>query len=131
MAQYIFEGKYKDRTASVKVRLLLVQFKDENNVHFIYSPHLDLTGYGNNPGDARRSFEIVLEDFVDYIIKKKTLGKVLTSLGWELKGSAKKPKKVLAPSITSVIKDNKYVSEIFDKYPVNTYHQEVGLPSFI
>jgi hypothetical protein len=59
------------------------------------------------------------------------LGKVLTSLGWELKGSAKKPKKVLAPSITSVIKENEYVSEIFDKYPVNTYHQEVGLPAFI
>jgi len=116
MAQYIFKGKYPDRSASVKVRLLLFQFKDENNVHFIYSPHLDLTGYGNKPEEARRSFEIVLEDFVDYTLKKKTLGKVLTGLGWELKGSAKRPKKVLAPSITSVINDNKYVSDFFDKF---------------
>jgi hypothetical protein len=61
-------------------------------------------------------------------MKKKTIAKVLTGLGWELKGSEKRPKKILAPSITSVINDNKYVSEIFDKYPVNTYHQEVGLP---
>jgi len=131
MAQYIFEGKYQNRSAIVKVRLLLFQFKDENDIHFIYSPHLDLTGYGTDPGEAKKSFEIVFEDFVDYTLKKKTLGKVLTGLGWQLKGSARKPKKVLAPSITSVIKDNEYVSEIFDKYPVNTYHQEVGLPSFI
>ena len=62
--------------------------------------------------------------------KKKTIGKVLSGLGWELKGTRKKPKRVLAPSITSVIKDNEYVSEIFDKYPTNTYHQEVGLPAF-
>ena len=131
MAQYIFEGKYQNKSASVKVMLLLFHFEDEHKVHFIYSPHLDLTGYGNNFEEARKSFEIVFEDFVDYTLKKKTLGTVLTGLGWELKGSAQRPKKVIAPSITSVIKDNEYVSEIFDKYPVNTYHQEVGLPSFI
>ena len=131
MSQYIFEDKYRSNEASVRVRLLLVQFKDENNVHFIYSPHLDLTGYGTDSDEAKKSFEIVFEDFVDYTLKKKTLGKVLTSLGWELKGSPKKPKELLAPSIKSVIKDNEYVSEIFDKYPVNTYHKEVGLPVFI
>ena len=131
MAQYIFEGKYQNKSASVKVKLLLFHFEDENKVHFIYSPHLDLTGYGNTFEESRKSFEIVFEDFVDYTLKKKTLGKVLTGLGWKLKGSAQKLKKVIAPSITSVIKDNEYVSEIFDKYPVNTYHQEVGLPSFI
>jgi len=131
MAQYIFEGKYQNKSAGLKVKLLLFHFEDENNIHFIYSPHLDLTGYGNNLEDARKSFAIVFEDFIDYTLKKKTLGKVLTDLGWVLKGSAQKPKKVIAPGIISVIKDNKYVSEIFDKYPVNTYHQEVGLPSFV
>ena len=131
MAPYIFKGGFENKSGSVKVMLLLFHFEDENKVHFIYSPHLDLTGYGNNMEEAKNSFEIVFEDFVDYTLKKKTLSKVLTGLGWELKGSAKNPRKVLAPSITSVIKNNEYVSEIFDKYPVNTYHQEVGLPSFI
>jgi len=131
MSPYIFEGKYKSNKAEVKVRLLLVQFKDENDVHFIYSPHLDLSGYGTDPDEAKKSFEIVFEDFVDYTVKKKTLGKVLIGLGWELRGSAKKPKKVLAPSIASVIKDNRYVSDIFDKYQVNTYHKEVELPTLI
>ena len=129
MAQYIFEGGYKNKSGNVLVRLLLFHFEDENKVHFIYSPHMDLSGYGNDIVEAKKSFEIVFEDFVDYTLKKKTLGKVLSDLGWDLKGSTKKPKKVLAPSITSVIKENEYVSEIFDKYSVNTYHQEVGLPA--
>ena len=131
MPQYIFEGDYKNKLGFVKVKLLLFHFQDENKIHFIYSPHIDLTGYGNNITEAKKSFEIVFEDFIDYTLKKKTLGKVLSDLGWELKGTAKKPKKVIAPSITSVIRDNRYVSEIFDKYPVNTYHQEVGLPAFV
>lgn len=130
MAQYIFEGGYKNKSGNVIVMLLLFHFEDEKKIHFIYSPHLDLTGYGNNIKEAKKSFEIVFEDFIDYTLKKRTLGKVLSNLGWELKGSTKRPKKVIAPSITSVIKDNEYVSEIFDKYPVNTYHQEVGLPAF-
>lgn len=131
MTQYIFEGGYENKSGRIKVMLLLFHFEDENKVHFIYSPHLDLSGYGNNIEEAKNSFAIVFEDFVDYTLKKNTLSKVLTDLGWELKGLAKRPKKILAPSITSIIKDNEYVSEIFDKYPVNTFHQKVGLPSFI
>ena len=54
-----------------------------------------------------------------------------TGIGNMVEFKIKRPKKVIAPSITSIIKNNKYVSEIFDKYPVNTYHQEVGLPAFV
>ena len=128
MSKYIFEGGFANKDSVVKVKLLLVHFCDEDGIHFIYSPHLDLTGYGADAEEAKRSFEIVLEDFIDYTLKKKTLGKVLKDLGWELKGSLKNPKKVLAPSITTVIGNNEYVAEIFDKYPVSTYHEEVELP---
>ena len=130
MSKYIFEGDYQSQVGNARVKLLLIHFQDENNTHFIYSPHLDLTGYGHSLEEAKDSFGIVFEDFVDYTLKKKTLGKVLASLGWESKGSPKKPKKLLAPSITSVIKENDYVSEIFDKYSVSTFHQEVGIPAY-
>lgn len=129
MAQYIFEGDIKNKEGFVKVRLLLLHFMDENKIHFIYSPHLDLTGYGLDEKEAKRSFEIVLGDFIDYTLKKKTLGKVLSGLGWQVKGTTKRPKKMLAPSIKTIIEKNNYVSEIFDKYPVNTFHKEVGLPA--
>jgi len=131
MADYIFKGGYKNNEGKVKVNLFLIHFKDENNIHFIYSPHLDLTGYGQSLKDAKKSFKIVFEDFIDYTLKKKTLAKVLTNLGWELKGTLRKPKKILAPSITSIISINDYVSEIFDNYPVSTYHQEVGIPAYV
>lgn len=130
MAQFLFKGDYKSNTGEVTVNLLLFHFKDENDINFIYSPHLDLTGYGSSLTEAKKSFEIVFEDFIDYTLKKRTLGKVLTKLGWEVKGTVKKPKRILAPSITSVINKNDYVSEIFDKYPVNTFHQKVGIPAF-
>lgn len=130
MAEYIFQGDYKNHSGNVKVRLFLVHFIDENKIHFIYSPHLDLTGYGNSFAEAKKSFHIAFEDFIDYTLKKKTLGKVLTHLGWELKGTLKKPRKIITPSITTIIKNNNHVSEIFDKYPVHTYHQEVGIPAY-
>ncbi len=128
MSNYLFEGDYKNPRAKVNVKLLLIHFQDENDIHFIFSPHLDLSGYGNSVEEAKRSFEIAMEDFVDYTVKKKTIGKVLTKLGWKIKGKSRVPKKVLAPSIASVIKDNEYVSEVFDKYQVNTFHKEVVLP---
>ena len=130
-ANYVFEGDYKNLSGNVKVKLFIVHFQDENGVHFVYSPHLDLTGYGEDFNSAKESFFIVFEDFVDYTLNKKTMGVVLTKLVWNLiKGKVKKPRKIQAPSITDVIKDNKYVSEIFDKYPTETYHEEVGLPVF-
>ena len=128
MPPYIFEGKFQGKTSVVRVKLLLFHFQDENKVHFVYSPHLDLTGYGNDENQAKKSFEIVMEDFVDYTVKKKTVAKVLADLGWEVKGSEKHPRKLLAPSITTVINENEYISEIFDKYSVTTFHEEIGLP---
>ena len=130
MPQYIFEGDFKRDSSYVAVRLLLIHFEDEQKIQFVYSPHLDLTGYGKTLEDARKSFQIALEDFVDYTIKKKTIGKVLKDLGWEVKGRASKPKKLLAPGISSIIGSNDYVSEIFDKYETNTFHQEIGIPAF-
>ena len=128
MSEYIFKKGIRKNSNLINVRLLLIHFKDENKVHFIYSPHLDLTGYGNNLLEAKRSFEIVFDDFIDYTIKKKTLGKVLNKLGWEFKGSIKKPIKIIAPSIKSVISENEYISDIFDKYQTKTFHKEIGIP---
>lgn len=128
MPNYIYTADITNPSSKVRVNLFLIYFQDENNVHFIFSPHLDLTGYGHSLKEAKKSFNIVLDDFISYTINKKTLTKVLANLGWKTKGTAKKPIKLLAPSITSVIAKNKYVSEIFDQHPVQTFHQEVELP---
>ena len=117
------------KNSEVKVRILLFHFVDEKGISFVYSPHLDITGYGYSLEEAKKSFEIVFDDFIDYTTKKATLGKLLQKLGWkQLKGTIKKPVKVLAPSITTIIADNKFISDLFDKYPLHTFYQEVGMP---
>lgn len=130
MKEYLFEGKPLTKADGIEVDLLMIHFKDEDDIHFIYRPHLDLTGYGNNLSEATTSFENALEDFIDYTVKKRTLGSVMSKLGWQARDSAKKPKMMLAPSITSVIGSNQHVSDIFDKYPVETFHKKVGMPAF-
>jgi hypothetical protein len=131
MANYIFSADINNLNAKVRVNLFLIHFQDENNIHFIFSPHLDLTGYGNNLREAKKSFNIALDDFISYTINKKTLSKVLTGLGWKVKGSTRKPAKILAPSITSVIANNRHVSEIFDNHTAKTFHQEVEFPAMV
>ncbi len=131
MSHYIFNKGIQKDSNLIKIRLLLIHFKDENNIHFIYSPHLDITGYGNTLREAKASFEIVLNDFIDYTIKKKTLTKVLKKLGWQMAGNEKKPKKIVAPGIASVISENDYVSDIFDKYTTKTFHQNVEIPALV
>ena len=84
-AECLFQGGYKNKAGDVKVNLLLIHFKDESDIHFIYSPNLDLTGYAENLIDAKKSFEIVFEDFVDYALKKKTLAKILTNFRMGIK----------------------------------------------
>ena len=71
MAEYIFQGGYTNKAGEVMVNLFLIHFKDESNIHFIYSPHLDLTGYGQNLKEAKKSFEIVFEDLDKVILHSK------------------------------------------------------------
>lgn len=49
--------------------LSLIPF-NEGDVIIIYSPALDLSGYGYNEKEAKESFEITLEEFLNYIIEK-------------------------------------------------------------
>jgi GTP-binding protein EngB required for normal cell division len=88
MGQYIFEGDYENKAGNVQVRLILFHFQDENSIHFIYSPHLDLTGYGYTLEEAKKSFEWAFSEFTDYTLKKKTLGKVLKKLDSRVKKEA-------------------------------------------
>ena len=73
------------------VGLALVEF-EEDNVTFIYSPALDLSGYGYNQEEAKQSFTEALNEFFRYTNNKNSLDKVLKDLGWAIKGSKKNPK---------------------------------------
>lgn len=124
----MYQSEQAPASGSITARLLLINFVDENGVHFVYSPHLDLSGYGYTKEEAKESFDIVFDDFMDYTLEKGTLNKVLSKLGWKTKES-KKHHQLMMPSIATVIKENDYVSEIFDKYSVETSHWDMVMPA--
>ncbi len=70
------------------VGLSLVEFM-EDNVTIIYSPALDLSGYGKSKIEAKKSFSEALQEFFRYTNNKKTLDKVLKNLDRLFKTSKK------------------------------------------
>lgn len=119
---------FKNAEANVKANIVLISFKEEEN-YIIYSPHLEVTGYGKSEDEAMESFNHCLGVFLDYTVNKKTLHKELISLGWELKkGTIKNPKKINAPSISELLKHNSALEELLNKHDIKTTQKEVCIP---
>lgn len=130
MKKLIVRTDYKSSSGNVKALLVLMHFEDENGIHFVYSPHLDLTGYGNTLREAKYSFEIVFEDFLDYTVREKTLKTIMKKLGWTLADVGKRKKEFVFPELDDLIKSNSYVANIYENYKVNIFNQEVGIPAY-
>jgi len=95
----------------ISVNLTLFSW-NENNIFYIYSPALDLTGYGYTEDEARSSFAEILEQFVDYTHNKETIFDELERLGWTIN---KKKKRVKSPDIEDMLIDNDQFKEVINK----------------
>lgn len=124
-----FSGNFANSKAKVKLTVGLFQFEEGGSV-IIYSPAFDLTGYGKDAIEARNSFEETLNVFLDYTIKKKTFVKELNRLGWHLKATDVKRKKIKAPGLASLISKNDYLAEILNEKDFTKFDQTVSLPVF-
>jgi len=106
--------------------LPIITFQEEN-IFFIYTPALDLTGYGNTEDEARLSFEETLDQFLNYSTNKDTLVDELKRLGWKVsKKSVSKP-----PSLVDMINSNNYLAEIFEEKQYRKFHKNISLPSLV
>lgn len=122
----LFTGTFKDKNKFLDISIILYEFMDEDNVFFVYSPHLDISGYGKTPSDAKESFKVALDDFLSYTLNKKTLHQELIRLGWKAD-----KKKIIIPKMQTLIQEREFLSQIFDKYPIFTTRREnVGIPTF-
>lgn len=117
-------GNFKNRVNQVRFNLPVISFMEEN-VHFLYTPALDLTGYGNTEEEALRSFEETIGQFLEYGINKKTLEKELKKLGWIF--TKKKISK--APSLVDMITHNKYLAEIFEEKQYKKFDRTFDIPA--
>ncbi|MCB0764576.1 MAG: hypothetical protein KDB84_07730 [Flavobacteriales bacterium] len=111
----------------MELKLSLLKFK-EDDIVFIYSPALDLTGYGTDGRSAKRSFETTLEEFVSYTTNKKTLDKELKRLGWKVGGSKTRPK-YQQPFLDELFTERPYLGEIFRDKEFQRYDEQVFFPA--
>ena len=123
MSKLHFNGQIDFPGGIFHVGLSLIEF-NEDDVTIIYSPALDLSGYGYNPEDAKNSFNIALHEFFRYTNNKKTFDKVLTELGWTIKGGKKKPK-VQAPLNSDLIAKNPLYNEIINSKNYKVYNEDI------
>jgi len=84
----IFSGSWKSDKEAVKVRVPLIMFTEDDN-EIIYCPALDVSGYGKTKTEARHSFEISLDQFLTYTLKKDTFVDELKKMGWTVKRKRK------------------------------------------
>ena len=101
------------------VGLSLVEFNEED-VIIVYSPALDLSGYGYTKEEAKNSFTESLHEFFRYTHNKNTLDQVLKDLGWSIKGTKKNPK-FNPPKDSDLVSSNLLFNDI-----VNTKNYRVS-----
>ena len=124
MKSYLCKGDFNTNHTHLKFNVIIFSFTDENNLHFIFSPQLDISAYGTTESEAKEAFEIHLEEFFKYTFENNTLEDVLSDLGWGLN-----KQKIEAPPIARFMKKESQLSDLFDKYPVISYPRSFNISS--
>lgn len=118
-----YKGQFATDDGLIKVELTLVQFEEEG-VTVIYAPSLDVYGYGYDEKEARHSFNICIEEFLEEVSKKNALAEELKKLGWKVEPHKNQ---LDEPSFKELINKNKELETIMENLPVSTTHEEVNL----
>ncbi|HMN04270.1 MAG TPA: hypothetical protein PKD45_00970 [Flavobacteriales bacterium] len=85
---------------------------EEDGLFYAMSPALDITGYGKTEQEAKDSFEVMLDEFVVYTHRKKTIFQELENLGWMVN---RKKKRVVPPDILDLIQENEAVRDVVNR----------------
>ena len=118
----------KNARVIAKAMVVLFSFQDADN-YIVYSPQLDISGYGKTQKEALSSFDYCLAGFLDYSVKNETLFDELTCLGWKLKkGTNNNLKQIKAPSWSDIIKKNQSFKVLLSEYNISTQQREVEFP---
>ncbi len=123
MAKGKFSGQFSGDKHIIEVGLEVLTW-EEDGVHFVYAPSLDLTGYDNTKEGAKLSFENTLKDTLVYMERKKSLFDELERLGWTVN---RKKKRVNSPDLEELMKDNSEIESILNRPDVMKESHNVEL----
>lgn len=96
------------KDGAIDVCLDVLIKKDQNNVYISYAPALDLSGCGNSLEEARRSFEIVLTEYLKYTLENGTLEQDLLEHKWKKEENAFE-----SPAFWAIFRTNKAAQEMY------------------
>lgn len=117
-------AEYEDSNKKIQVLVSIIEFQ-EDGVYFVYSPTLDITGYGNTRKEAAKSYSETLEEFVRYTAVKGTVFKELKRLGWKIKNK----KNIKAPTMADLVKTRGYLNEIFTDKQFSKRDEMFAIPA--
>lgn len=120
----IFTGAWRSDRESVKVRLALIMFTEDDS-QIVYCPALDVSGYGKTESEAKASFEVTFSEFLRYTLNKKTFRQELEKLGWKLQG---KHKPAYPPSMQHLLENNDNFNRIFNDHAFSKFDQQFEIP---
>lgn len=104
----------------VEVSVFVYLDKDhpDKDVWVAYCPELDLVGSDYGEEAAKKSFEIVMKDYLDYTLEQGTLEEDLLSHGWQRSQDGR----IVEPSYLSMVEAGKLDSVVskdsYSKYSV-------------
>lgn len=117
MANKRFNATYESGNAKINVEAEVFTWV-EDNIHYYFSPALDIVGYGINDQEAQQSFEYTLKDFIEYTHNKRTLFDELERLGWT---TNKKKKRAHPPTTTQLMDDNEEFRDLLQRPDVQSH----------
>ncbi|GAA4013741.1 hypothetical protein GCM10022408_28570 [Hymenobacter fastidiosus] len=127
MAKLKYRGTVKSPDGKVmEVGLSLLSYREEE-LHVIFSPALDMFGYGHSDKEARASFDETLQEFLRYTRNKGSLQDELLRLGWKLAGRATS-RTYKAPEFSRLLRQNDQLQDIVNHKDFRKYDRKVELP---
>lgn len=125
MSRKSLSGQLDHNNKSIRFKLDMYIFK-EGKSFIVYSPALDMSAYGNTESDAMKAFIDVFEISFKYELNKNTLKEDLIKHGWSIKSLNQR--KIKAPTIEEMIKNNKSLRDILSRGEYRKYQQDVAIP---
>ena len=126
MTDFIFDAELKVPKGNISAHLDLYSFLDKN-IHILYCPALDMSGYGETEEDAQKSFEEVFTTSMAYMVTENSLHDDLKKHGWNIRG--KKSHDLKSPKFEDMYKTNKDFKDIIDNKPYQKIYKDVCIPA--
>ena len=121
--KYIDSHKLNTKHQIVTVKIDVIEYK-EDGIFYIYSPALDLVGYGNTLSEARLSWDVVLDEYLDFTSRKNSLIENLLTRGWKIKArQAPTP-----PTFSWLVQKDGNLTEMINKHDYKKKSRPIHLP---